>query len=385
MELPYYHAMNGKTHVPGRALADKLLSIAPVPMAKVHFASSGSEANDTALKLISYYHNAIGKPEKKKVIGRVRGYHGTSFTTSSLSGQAAMYPGFDLPFSHHIHVEEAHHWRHARAGESEVELSARLAQSLERRILAEGPETVAAFFAEPVHGAGGVLVPPEGYFEAVQAILRKYDILFVVDEVITGFGRTGETWGAQTYNLKPDLLTSAKALTAAFAPLSALLVNERVYDAVAEQAKQFGVFAHGYTYSPHPVSCAVALETIRIYEEDDIVGHVRSEAGPALQSGLRALAEHPLVGETCGVGLIGGIQLVLDKGAKRLYPAEARAGPRLLELCQERGLIIRSIAGDRIGLAPPLIISAEEVSDLLARLSSGLDALYGELAPFRKA
>ena len=285
-ELPTYHVFASKSHEPGIALAEKMLAIAPVPMSKVFFANSGSEANDTAIKLVWYVNNALGRPKKKKIVSRMRGYHGVTVAAASLTGLPANHRDFDLPLPGFLHTDCPSHYNFAEAGESEEAFVARLAANLEALIAREGADTIAAFFAEPVMGAGGVITPPKGYFEAIQAILRKHDILFVVDEVICGFGRTGNMWGSQTYALKPDILTCAKALSSAYLPISAVMVNQRVWDAMVAGAAKIGVFGHGYTYSAHPVAAAVALETLKIYEERDIVGHVRRLA-PRLQQGLR--------------------------------------------------------------------------------------------------
>ena len=273
-KLPYGHTFYSRGHEPSIDLAERLLGIAPVPMSKVLFQCSGSEATDTAIKPVWYYNNAIGRPEKKKIIGRIRGYHGTTAAAVSLSGQPLMHADFDLPFPQFKHTDFPHYYRFHHDGESEEEFATRMADNLEKLILEEGPETVAAFFAEPVQGAGGAIVPPATYFEKIQAVLRKYDVLFVADEVICGFGRTGNMWGSQTYDLKPDMLTCAKALSASYMPISAVLVSEPIYQAMVSESEKVGVFGHGYTYAAHPVASAVALETLKIYEEIDIVARV---------------------------------------------------------------------------------------------------------------
>ncbi len=303
LELPYYHTFFAKSNVPSVELADRLLSIAPTQMSKVMFQCSGSEANDTAIKLVWYYNNALGRPKKKKIIGRVRGYHGTTIASVSASGQPHMQGDFDVPLPMFRHTDNPHYYRFHEEGESEEQFSARMADSLEKLILAEGPETVAAFFAEPVQGGGGAITPPASYFERIQPILKKYDILFVADEVICGFGRTGNMWGSQTYNLEPDMISCAKALSAAYQPISALMISEKINQALIAQSEKLGTFGHGFTYGGHPVACAVALETLKIYDERDIFGHVR-KLEPLFQGGLKATESHPLVGNARGVGLI---------------------------------------------------------------------------------
>jgi 4-aminobutyrate--pyruvate transaminase len=370
-KLGYYQTYRGHSNDPTIDLTEKLLKLAPVPMSKVLLQCSGSEANDTAIKLIWYYHHAIGKPEKKKIIGRMSGYHGNTIAAASLSGKPDMHADFGIPLPMMRHTEFPHWYRNRLEDESEEAFATRMAEALETLILAEGPETVAAFFAEPVMGAGGAIVPPRTYFQKIQEVLRRYDVLFVADEVICGFGRTGNWWGSQTFDLRPDMLSCAKALSAAFQPISALLINERIYQAMLIEGDKQGSFAHGYTYSGHPVAAAVALEALRIYEETNVVGHVQS-VGPRLIAGLRTLSDHPLVGHADGVGLIAGLELVADKASRRLFPAEARIGSIMDQCARKNGLVVRVI-GNRIALSPPLIITAAEVDELLLRLRRTLD------------
>src|SRR5271154_1208457 len=315
LKLPYYHTFSHKAHEVGIELAEKLLSIAPVPMSKVFFVNSGSEANDTVVKLVWYYNNALGRPQKKKILARMKGYHGVTVASGSLTGLPNNHRAFDLPIAKILHIDCPHWYRFAKAGESEEAFSSRLAESLEQRILSEGPETVAALIGEPILGAGGVLLPPATYWEKIQAVLKKYDVLLIADEVICGFGRTGEMWGSTAFGLKPDIITCAKALSAAYMPIGALMVSEAIYAAMVKQSEKIGVFSHGFTFGGHPVSAAVALETLRIYEEDGILSHVR-RMSPLMQAGLRRFADHPLVGEVRGIGLIGAVELVADKTTK---------------------------------------------------------------------
>ena len=379
LELPYYHTFFAKSNVPSVELADRLLSIAPAQMSKVMFQCSGSEANDTAIKLVWYYNNALGRPKKKKIIGRVRGYHGTTIASVSASGQPHMQGDFDVPLPMFRHTDNPHYYRFHEDGESEEQFSARMADSLEKLILAEGPETVAAFFAEPVQGGGGAITPPAGYFERIQPILKKYDILFVADEVICGFGRTGNMWGSQTYNLEPDMISCAKALSAAYQPISALMISEKINQALIAQSEKLGTFGHGFTYGGHPVACAVALETLKIYDERNIVGHVR-KLEPLFQGGLKATESHPLVGNARGVGLIAGVEIMLDKAKRTPFPATAKAGIIVQEECHKAGLIVRAI-GDRIAFTPPLVITANEIDEMLSKFRKGLDAALLRLKP----
>src|SRR5947209_3385058 len=294
-KLPFAHLFTARSHDPAIELAEKLKEIAPVPISKVFFCNSGSEANDSQMKLIWYMNNALGRPNKKKVISRVKAYHGVTIAAASLTGLPNNHIDFDLPIARVLHTTCPHHYRFGRDGETEEEFATRCAAELEELILKEGPDTVAAFIAEPVMGAGGVIVPPRTYFEKIQPILRKFDVLLIADEVICGFGRTGSMWGCQTFAIDPDILTMAKALSSAYLPISATLVNDKVYQALADQSAKIGTFGHGFTYSGHPVCAAVAVETLKIYEERDIVSHVRRVA-PRFQEGLRAMGEHELVG-----------------------------------------------------------------------------------------
>jgi len=370
-KLPFYHTFAHKSHDVGIELAERLIEMAPVPMSKAFFTNSGSEANDTVVKMVWYYNNALDRPEKKKIISRIKAYHGVTVAAASLTGLPANHRAFDLPIANILHTDCPHYYRFSEEGESEEEFSTRLAANLEKMILDEGPETVAAFIAEPVMGAGGVIVPPKGYFEKIQAVLRKYDVLFIADEVICGFGRTGNMFGTETFGLKPDIMTMAKALSSAYLPIGAVLISEPIFEALAEESDKIGTFAHGYTYSGHPVACAVAIETLKIYEERDILGQVR-RVGPALQKGLRALAGHPLVGEVRGVGLVAGVELVRDKATKESFDPADAVGAFCGERAQEHGLIVRPLA-DSIAFSPPLIITEAEIGDMIARFTMALE------------
>ena len=369
--LPYYHIFNHKSHDVAAELAERLIALMPVKMSKVFFNNSGSEANDTAVKMVWYYNNARGRHRKKKIIARMKGYHGVTVAAASLTGLPNNHRDFDLPIDNIRHADCPHHYRFAKPGESEEAFATRLADSLEAQILREDPETVAAFIAEPVMGAGGVIVPPRTYFEKIQAVLKKYDVLLIADEVICGFGRTGNMWGSETFGLKPDILTMAKALSSAYLPISATVINEELYQAFVAQSEKLGQFAHGFTYSGHPVCCAVAVETLNIYEERDILAQVR-KVGPRLQSGMRRFADHPLVGEVRGVGLIAAAELVRDKASKAPFDPKQAIGPLFAGRAQEHGLIVRAM-GDSIALCPPLIISGEQIDEMLRRFGQALD------------
>jgi 4-aminobutyrate---pyruvate transaminase len=375
--LGYYHLYRHRSNEPAIALAETLLKIAPAPMGRVVFQCSGSEANDTAIKLAWYYWHAVGEPQRRKIVARRMGYHGNTCAAVSLSGKPDMHAGFGLPFSPFKHTEFPHYYRRHEPGETEMEFSARMADALESLIQAEGPDTIAAFFAEPVMGAGGAIVPPQGYFEKVQAVLRKHDILFVADEVICGFGRTGEMWGSQTYGIRPDMVTSAKALSAAMQPISAVLISDRIHEAMLAQSDKFGNFAHGYTYAGHPVAAAVALEVQKIYAEIDIVGRAR-RLGAVLQSALGRLKAHPLVGDVQGEGLILGMELMRDGERRVPFDSALNVGARVDAASQRHGLILR-VVGDRLVFAPPLVIEASEIEEISERLERALDDVAKDL------
>jgi 4-aminobutyrate--pyruvate transaminase len=374
LQLPSYHMFRFKSHPTAIELAERLIALSPVPMSKVFFANSGSEANDTAVKLAWYYNNALGRRAKKKIIARRGGYHGVGIGSGSLTGLDRNHRDFDLPIDRFLHTDCPHHWRFAAEGESEEAFGTRLADNLEKLILAEGPDTVAAFVAEPVMGTGGIIVPPKTYFEKIQAVLKRHDVLFIVDEVICGFGRLGDMFGCQTFGLKPDIITMAKGLSSGYLPISAVLVSEDIYRACLEESGKIGVFGHGFTYSGHPVCAAVALEALKIYEETDIVGHVRAVA-PLLQEGLRGYAGHPLVGEVRSIGLMGGLELVKDKAAKTPFPPELNVGLFIERRCQEHGAILRAL-GDTLTAAPPLIIEPSEIEQILRIIGRALDETH---------
>ena len=366
------HLFTSRSHSPAVELAERLLECAPVPMSKVFFANSGSEAADTVVKIVWFYNNALGRPDKKKIIARADGFHGSTVAAGSLTGIARNHRKFDLPIPNILHASRPHYYRGGLPGESEDAYASRLASELDQQIRDEGPETVAAIIAEPVMGAGGVLIPPRGYFEKIQKVTAEHDMLFAADEVICGFGRTGNMWGSQTFGMRPDLLTSAKQLSSAYAPISAVLVNQAVYDVLVRGSEEVGTFAHGFTYSGHPVSAAVALECLRIYEERDIVERVR-QLSPRLLGGLEdRFGDHPLVGEIRGVGLMAGIELVEDKDSRQSFDPGLGVGPLCMQKAIERGLVLRAL-GDTIALSPPLIVTEEQIDTILDRLGQALD------------
>jgi 4-aminobutyrate--pyruvate transaminase len=377
-DLAYYHLTNHRGHAPVVELAEALLAIAPVPMARVWFSSSGSESNDCAARLVWYYWNACGKPEKRKIIAHRQAYHGNTIASASLSGVDYAHERFNLPLPGFLHVACPHYYRRTRADQTEEEFADALIADIEALIEREGPETIGAFFAEPVMAAGGVVVPPRSYFAKLQALLRRHDILLVADEVVTAFGRTGQMFGSTTMGLEPDMLVCAKGLSSAYIPISALLINQRVYDAMERQSDEVGVFGLTMTYAGHPVAAAVAREALRIYDEMDIAARVRA-LEPAFLGGLRKLADHPLVGEVRGCGLLAGVELIGDKQARIPFERTRKAGPRCAEAAEREGLIVRAI-GDTLAICPPLVISESEIESLIERLARALDQTARELA-----
>ena len=372
-KLPTYHTFFSRSNMPVIELSERLLELAPVPMSKVWFANSGSEANDHMMKFVWYYNNAIGRPKKKKIIARENGYHGIAISSGSLTGLPVMHAGFDLPIPNVLHTGSHHHYRHGEPDESPEDFATRRAEELEQLIIAEDPDTVAAFVAEPVMGAGGAIIPPPSYFEKIQAVLKKYDVLMVADEVITGFFRTGNCFACETYNIKPDILVIAKALSSAYMPISAVMINEKMYQAIRDFSNENMIFGTGFTYSGHPVPAAVALETLKIYEETDIGAHVR-KVSVTLQERVKALADHPIVGEAAGVGLVAGVELVKDKETKENFGPEIAAF--CADACMTNGLILRPCAGKRMAVCPPLIIDESQINTLIDRLEAGLNETW---------
>ncbi|KRE03246.1 aminotransferase [Bosea sp. Root670] len=370
-KLPFTHIFGGRSHDPAIELAEKLKEIAPVPISKVFYGASGSDANDTQVKIVWYLNNALGRPQKKKIISRLKGYHGVTVASASLTGLPNNHIDFDLPLPGILHTSCPHHYRFAEPGESEQDFSSRLAAELEEMILREGPDTVAAFIAEPVMGAGGAIIPPEGYFEKINAVLAKYDVLFISDEVITGFGRTGKMFGTETYGMNADSISLAKQITSAYFPLSAVMMNDKIYDVLVDQSRKIGTFGHGNTYAGHPVGCAVAVKTLEIYQRDRIVEHVE-KVSPTFLRRLNKLNEHPLVGEAKGVGLIGGAELVKDKQTKASFEGKKGVGAKAVAYALEEGFITRAM-GDRLAFCPPLVINEAEIEEMFNRCERALD------------
>ncbi|MEM7499331.1 MAG: aminotransferase [Pseudomonadota bacterium] len=372
--LPYYHLFAGRTHEPAIELAEKIKDLFPVQMARVFYCSSGSEANDTQVKLLWYMNNALGRPEKKKIISRKKGYHGVTLVSASMTGLPINHASFDLPFDFIKHTTTPHYWREAVDGETEAEFAKRLAADLDALIEAEGPETVAGFIAEPVMGAGGVIIPPQGYFEAVGEVLAKHDVMWIDDEVICGFGRTGNWFGAETFNMQPTSVSLAKQLTGGYVPLSAVAMNAEMAEAIEAESGRHPSLGHGFTYGGHPLGCAVGVKTIEIYQKRDILGHVRRIA-PGFQAHIQRYADHPLVGEARGVGLLGALELCPNKATKATFAAPGKAGKYLADELLKHGVILRAI-GDTLAFCPPMTISEDEIEQLFAPIETALDATH---------
>ena len=371
-KLSFAHLFTGKSHDPAIELAELLKEIAPVPISKTFFCNSGSEANDTQVKLVWYLNNALGRPRKKKIISRVKAYHGVTVAAASLTGLPGNHGDFDVPLPGFLHAGCPHHYRFAQDGESEEAFATRLAAELDAMIEKEGPDTVAAFIAEPVMGAGGVIVPPQTYFEKIMPVCDKHDVLMIDDEVICGFGRLGTMFGCEKLGFRPHSLSIAKAMSSAYLPIAAVMIPELMYEALLAQSRKLGAFGHGFTYGGHPVSAAVALKAIEIYMRDRIVEMAAERAGQ-FQARLAALNAHPLVGEARGMGLIGGVELVADKRSKRSFAAEHGVGGRAVAFAEAEGLLVRAVIGDVLTLCPPLIIGEAEVDALFDRLTRALD------------
>jgi 4-aminobutyrate---pyruvate transaminase len=369
-KLPYMHLFGGRSHEPAVELAEKIKELLPVPMARVFYQSSGSEANESQIKLQWYYNNARGKPEKKKIISRAKAYHGVTIVTGSLTGLPYNHKDFDLPVDRILHTSSPHFWKEGQPGETEAGFVARCVADLEALIEAEGPETIAAMIAEPVMGAGGVIIPPQGYFPAIQAVLDAHDIALISDEVICGFGRTGNWFGAETFDMRPRSFSMAKQLTAGYVPLSAVAMDAEMAETIEAHTGKLGVFGHGFTYGGHPLGCAVGCAAIDIYRRRNILGHVQALA-PRLAAHMAKAAEHPLVGEARSVGLVGGLEL--SPPDRKGFATPGKVGPRLSMELLKHGIILRPVM-DTLAICPPMIITEAELDELFAPMQTALDA-----------
>ncbi|MEM7535437.1 MAG: aminotransferase [Chloroflexota bacterium] len=379
-KMAYYHSFASMSNEPSILLADKVVSMAPGNMSHVFFGQSGSDANDTNVKIVWHYNNLRGRADKKKIISRWRAYHGVTVAAAGLTGLDSLHKAFDIPLPMIRHVSAAHYYRNAKPGMSEEEYSAQLASELEEMIIAEGPDTVGAFIAEPIMGAGGVIVPPKGYFKAIQEVLRKYDVLMIADEVICGFGRCGTMFGSEYFDITPDIVTVAKGLTSGYIPMSGSLISGDIWDVLLESSPSIGAFSHGYTYSGHPVAAAAGLANLAIIEEENLVGNAAT-VGAYFQRRLReTFADHPLVGEVRGVGLIAAIEFVADKATKEPFDPGRKLGPKLASLCLEEGVISRALPqSTAMSFSPPLSITEVECDEMLARFGRAVARWAAEL------
>jgi len=379
--LAYYHAYVGHASEAAIRLAARIVQRAPKGMRAVYFGLSGSDANETQIKLIRYFNNCLGRPCKKKIISRWRGYHGSGIATGSLTGLELFHNAFDLPLPGFLHTRAPYFYRESQPRESEEAFSRRCGAELEQLIVSEGPETVAAFVAEPVLGTGGLVPPPAGYWNAIQPVLRKYDVLLVADEVVTAFGRIGRWFGCDRYGIEPDLITIAKGMSSAYLPISGVVVGETVWRVLQEGTDRMGSFGHGWTYSAHPVCAAAANANLDIVERENLVQRA-DEVGAYFQQALRqSFAEHPLVGDVRGVGLLGALEFVEDRAARRAFDPSLQVGPRVAQACLERGMIARAMPqGDILGFAPPLIVTKGDVDRIVGIATAAVDAVTAELS-----
>ena len=376
--LPNYHSFTGKVPLTTLKLSEELVKISPKSLTKVLYANSGSESNDTAIKMAWYYQNALGKTKKKKIISRYRGYHGVTIMSGSLTGMDYAHKGFDMPRDFVVHTDSPHYYKDSLTQESSSEFVNRLLKNLEKLIIKEGPQNIAAMILEPIQGAGGVIIPPDNYLNGVQKLLKKNDILLIVDEVICGFGRTGNMFGCDTFQIKPDMMVIAKGLSSGYIPISALLINEEIYETISDFSSINNVFGHGYTYSGHPVAAAVALETIKIFKDENIIGHVK-EISEKFNTKIEQLNVHSIVGNSRSIGLIGAVELVQNKKNKTYFNPTIGIGSRVVKNAQKNGLIVRALQGDIVALCPPLIINSKEVDILFNKFNKSIKDTEVEL------
>ncbi|WBU52662.1 aspartate aminotransferase family protein [Paracoccus sp. SCSIO 75233] len=377
-ELAYYHAYAGHGSEANITLSKMVMERAPEGMARVYFGLGGSDANETNVKLVWYYNNILGRPEKKKIISRWRGYHGSGLVTGSLTGLELFHKKFDLPLAQVIHTEAPYYFRRPDAAMSEADFTAYCVQKLEELIEAEGADTIAAFIGEPVLGTGGIVPPPEGYWAAIQKVLDKHDILLIVDEVVTGFGRLGTMFGSDHYGLKPDLITCAKGLTSAYAPLSATIVGQRMWDVLMKGADEFGVLGHGWTYSAHPIGAAAGVANLKLIDELGLVKNA-DEVGSYLTKAMHdAVGDHAHVGEVRGEGMLCAVELVADREKREFFPAFEGKGAKVVGAMAKRGVISRAMPqGDILGFAPPLCLTKDEADQIVEATKAAIEEILG--------
>lgn len=378
--LAYYHAYAGHASEAAIRLAGRIVAKAPAGMRSVYFGLTGSDANETQLKLIRYYNNALGRQQKKKIISRWRGYHGSGIASGSLTGLELFHKAFDLPLPGFLHTRAPYFFREGLPGETEEQFSRRCADELEQLVLAEGPDTVAAFVAEPVLGTGGIVPPPRGYWAAIQPVLKRYDILLVADEVVTAFGRIGHWFGSERYGMEPDLITIAKGMSSAYLPISGVVVGEQVWKVLQEGTDRMGSFGHGWTYSAHPVCAAAANANLDIVEREGLVEHAGVIGDYFLAQLTDAFADHPLVGDVRGAGLLAALEFVSDRGKRKLFDDSLLVGVRVAQACLEQGMIARAMPqGDILGFAPPLVVTTAEVDEIVEITKTAVDSVADAL------
>lgn len=379
LRLPYYHSFSSMATDTPALLAERIIDIAPAGMSKVLYGTSGSDANDTQVKLVRLYNNLLGRPAKKKIIARRRGYHGVSIASGSLSGFSGMHKGFDLPLDGILHTTPPYKLREGKPGESDAEFVARLAGELDALIEAEGPDTVAAFIAEPIQAAGGVIPPPDGYFPAIQKVLRKHDVLLIADEVVTGFGRTGSWFGSQALGIEPDLITVAKGITSAYIPLSACIISERVWRVLADESGDTA-FSHGYTYTSHPLAAACALANLDLIEHEGLVEQA-GQRGEYLNKQMHAaFDDHPLVAEVRGRGLVAAVEFAAKREPLQLFDPLGSVATRIDAACLENGVITRVLPeSDTLSFSPPFVITEAEIDEIVNVVREAADVVAAEL------
>jgi len=380
LHLSYYHTFSGMSNTPQIELAERLLEKVPPGLSKVFFGSGGSDGNDSLIKIIWYINNIRNQPQKKKIISRWQAYHGTSLATASLTGLPSFHTDFDLPVSNILHTESPDFFRHGLVGETEEAFSARRAQQLEDMILREGKDTVAAFIAEPVLGAGGVVPPPKDYFDAIQKVLKRYDILFIVDEVVCGYGRLGTWFGSQYYDLKPDMMTTAKALTSGYFPFSASFLSDEIWQLLKEGSAKYGNFAHGYTYAGHPIGAAVAMANLDIIENEHLVDNAALVGTYFHQQLQQRFAKDSFVAEVRGVGMIAAVQLVKDKNQRTFFDKETKISAKVAQQCYENGLIARPLPSlDSMAFSPPLICTNNDIDNIIDRFEASVRKVISQV------
>lgn len=379
-DMGYYHTFTGMSNVPQIELAERLLELAPNTMSKVFFASGGSDGNDSLMKIVWYYHNLIGKPQKKKIISRWQAYHGTSIATASLTGLPSFHKDFNLPIEGVLHTESPDYFRHAKDGETELEFSKRRAAELEDLIVEHGPETIGAFIAEPVLGAGGVITPPEGYFAEIQRVTKKYEILFIADEVVCGYGRLGKWWGSDIYGIEPDMITTAKALTSGYFPFSASFITKAIWDVIKQGSEKYGSFAHGYTYAGHPIGAAVAIANLNIIEREGLVDRSTTHGQYFHEQLSKKVGDKPFVGQIRGQGMLAAVQLMKDASLKNFFDPSSKIAPKVTAQCYKNGLIARPLPSvDSVAFSPPLITSKEEIDQIVDIFSHSAETIMAAL------